>query len=119
MSPTRHTQADLCPKIDPRPYTSQALERARNDASSHGLGVDPLVAFGVALVDVLEHGAALLLVEVGGVGPREACVQGVLDGIFQPRPGAEFLAPVQDQEFLEAVEQVPGHLLDLGALLGA
>jgi hypothetical protein len=52
---------------------------------------------------MLEHRRALLAVQLGGVGARQAGVEGVFDGQLQLRAGAGLLAPVQHQQPLQAL----------------
>ena len=57
-----------------------------------------------------------MFVEGFVIGTRQPGVEGVLDGQFELRPRAGFLPPVQDQQLIEAAQQVAGYFLDLGAL---
>jgi len=74
---------------------------AAHSMASARCGVDTVTLTRVALIDVLEDGRALLLVEVGRVDSRQAGVQHVLDGKSELSPGRGLLAPVQDEQLLE------------------
>lgn len=62
------------------------------------LGVNPPLALGVPLVDVLEDGGALLAVKVQGLSPREAGIEGVFDRQSEGGAGRGLLPPVEDEE---------------------
>ena len=63
----------------PKAATVPALD-APPPATSSSRGIHARVALGIALVNVLKDGCALLLVEPGGIGPGQTAVQDVLDG---------------------------------------
>ena len=58
--------------------------------------VNARVPFGVTLINVLEHGRALLLVTVGRVGAGQTGVEHVFDGELEMGPRGGFLPPVGD-----------------------
>jgi hypothetical protein len=62
---------------------------------------------------MLEQDRALLLVDGFVVGAGEAGVEYVFDGQPDLGAGGGLLAPVQDEQLLDARQQLAGDLLDL------
>jgi len=81
--------------------------------------VNTCVPFGIALVNVLEDGGTLLLVECARVDARQAGVENVFDGEFELCAGRGLLPPVENKQLFEPVQQFAGDFLDLGAFVGA
>ncbi len=85
----------------------------------HELRRDALGLVGIALVNMLEEGGALLVVNLGRVGPGQAGIQGVLDDQLQLGASGGFLPPGRDKQLLQSCQQLAGDFLDLNPFLGA